>query len=491
MLEDARSQQRKAPGKAPAAEDQQAEQEHDRQQQFRRLVMQRRIHRKKDPAKSDKELMVPDLSEGKGSTADKNTPVPGDKGILSAETTTQIDGKDAKLAAGTVVEVIGGAGDHLRVKVFSGHEGKQAKINVSSFKAEPGVVLGDDKKERDDVYQEYSAPLWDPKAGPTAADVRQGFIGDCYLMAAMTAIVARDPGAIKRLFSPQTPNQKSYTVTLHERQGKGWATRSVTVDTQLPSIKDKDHAPAYANNDKGKSGALWPALLEKAYAVFSGGILQGSYADIGDGGDPSNAMSTLTGVASEKSSVPKDEKTIIADFERMQKEGKAIVCSTLGEVQTTQKKIFKRSGPLFTAHLITNEGLDCEVVESSVKIDGTASKKPFSASDDGKGKIVGASIEKGTVDYNKPQNFASLQFKKGQEPDAPENIDIAYKFRGQLNDSINLHANHAYAFERVDGGKIFLKNPWGFSDPKRGLTAAEFKQYFQTINTNEVKPAGK
>src|SRR5262249_34338769 len=140
----------------------------------------------------------------------------------------------------------------------------------------------------------------------------------------------------------------------------------------------------------------------------------------------------------------------------------------------------------YTAHLTTHEGLDCTVMPSTVRVDDKASKKPFTASDDGKGTISGPPVAKGSVDYYESQNVA-LEFKQGSEPDAPENLDITYRFRGNLNNSIRVYAHHAYVFDKVESGKIFLKNPWGVKDPTRGISAAEFKSYFTGIDSNEVK----
>jgi hypothetical protein len=112
-------------------------------------------------------------------------------------------------------------------------------------------------------------------------DVHQGYIGDCFLMAAMGAVVARNPIAIKSRFSPQTPNARSYRVGLFVR-GAGGTFEEVafTVDTKLPTQKDAPRAPAYANLNHGDA-PLWPALLEKAYATMIGG-----YAKTGEGATP-------------------------------------------------------------------------------------------------------------------------------------------------------------------------------------------------------------
>ena len=64
---------------------------------------------------------------------------------------------------------------------------------------------------------------------------------------------------------------------------------TITVDDNLPvsKTKDGDFKTIYAHI--GRDNSIWAAIIEKAYAKFSG-----NYARI-EGGEPTDAISTLTG----------------------------------------------------------------------------------------------------------------------------------------------------------------------------------------------------
>jgi hypothetical protein len=435
---------------------------------------------------SDKDaLMAPADLESDGVSGHAG-PIPGDTGILSGEVTLKLGGKDAKLTSGTVVEVIGGAGARLRVKVFSGHKGDEAQIDSALFKSEPGVAKQHDQ-ERDDVYQEYQGKLWND-GGPKIDDVKQGYIGDCYLMAGIGAVCLNNPGAIKHAFKSQEPNQKSYTVTLFKSTKEGLKPVDITVDTMLPSLKGQDHQFAYANLGKdAKTSPLWPALLEKAYTQVLADVAEDpTYARIGDGGASSRVMETITGVESDRKALP-PEASILEKLRGYEKAKTAVTCSSIGQLGTTLQKVFREHKGAYSATLTTQEGLKCELVPGSLQITDSTSKKPMSARDDGKGKIVGATLQSGTVDYYDTQKV-ELGFKKDQQPDKPQNLDASYQFRGQLKDSLNIHANHEYTFVRVEGDRIILRNPWGNEHPAP-LTVEQFNTYFQTLQTNQAPKA--
>lgn len=102
-------------------------------------------------------------------------------------------------------------------------------------------------------------PLFGPTGVPSPDDVRQGALGDCFLMAAMAAIAQQDPSAIRRMITDH--GNGTYTVHL--------ASGDVTVDDQLPMVFDDSPGPAYAH--PAPAGALWPAIIEKAVALAAGG----------------------------------------------------------------------------------------------------------------------------------------------------------------------------------------------------------------------------
>ena len=104
-------------------------------------------------------------------------------------------------------------------------------------------------------------------------DLRQGAIGDCYLIAAMQALAMHDPAALTDLVRPN-PNGM-FTVTF----GDG---AQVVVSADLPTHPDEHLGFARNGNDADGGTELWPMLVEKAVAQRAGGwehIVGGSQSD--------------------------------------------------------------------------------------------------------------------------------------------------------------------------------------------------------------------
>ncbi|HEX3771791.1 MAG TPA: C2 family cysteine protease [Polyangiaceae bacterium] len=123
-------------------------------------------------------------------------------------------------------------------------------------------------------------------------DVRQGHLGDCYLLATLGAMASTDAGRAW-IRSAVTENKDgeghvvSYTVRLYEPQrgrfGADCLPVAVTVDPTLLA----DHAGRRIN---GGQAELWPLVIEKACAQVLGGP-----GALGSGGYPADAMRLLTG----------------------------------------------------------------------------------------------------------------------------------------------------------------------------------------------------
>jgi hypothetical protein len=130
------------------------------------------------------------------------------------------------------------------------------------FGGKGGAQEGGDKAAQP-VTETLEGALWAKDAEgkdlpPSLDDISQGGLNDCYVFAAMAAIVNSNPQRIKDMIKP---SGGSYTITF---AGTGW----FTADSQTVS----------ADFVKGKHGnvtarkALWPLLIEKAYAQEKGGI---------------------------------------------------------------------------------------------------------------------------------------------------------------------------------------------------------------------------
>lgn len=113
--------------------------------------------------------------------------------------------------------------------------------------------------------------------GPSAADLDQGRVGDCYLLAGLGAVAKANPQRIRDMFIENPDGTVTVRFFL---DGKA---EFVTVDRSLPVVDLVDLEPAFAGvghrtDAEGKlvrmavddaRGELWVALAEKAYAQLS------------------------------------------------------------------------------------------------------------------------------------------------------------------------------------------------------------------------------
>jgi Calpain family cysteine protease len=106
-------------------------------------------------------------------------------------------------------------------------------------------------------------PLFGPD-GPQIDDVHQGSLGDCWLMAVLASVADGDPEQIRRMVNDN--GDGTYTVTIDGIE--------ITVDDEFPVYQQG--GPAYATGPGGQPIALWPLVIEKAFAQYAGG----DYADI-------------------------------------------------------------------------------------------------------------------------------------------------------------------------------------------------------------------
>lgn len=101
------------------------------------------------------------------------------------------------------------------------------------------------------TYKLINEPLWVDANGnpvdPDPDDIRQGGLGDCWLLAGLGSVVQADPEAIKRLIDDNGDG----TYTVHFRD------RDVTVD-------------GWVSTDNSQN-AFWVKIVEKAYAQYAGG----------------------------------------------------------------------------------------------------------------------------------------------------------------------------------------------------------------------------
>lgn len=171
------------------------------------------------------------------------------------------------------------------------------------------LAKSDDRHQTFD-YQTVAGNLYANAAGPNAADIDQGGVGDCYFMAALGAIARKDPQRIRDMFTDN--GDGTYTVRFFHGDQKEY----VTVDKMLP-VNEYGYF-VFANDSSAKdftdsSNVLWAALAEKAYAQINesgwierdgtnsyngfGGAINAddNYAGI-NGGTSDTAMRQIAGV---------------------------------------------------------------------------------------------------------------------------------------------------------------------------------------------------
>jgi hypothetical protein len=131
------------------------------------------------------------------------------------------------------------------------------------------------------------------RGGPSARDINQDDIGDCYFVATLGAVANQNPQAIRDAIS-YNPRTQSFNVTLHQNG------RPVTVNvTQADLNYNVARNGGSSVDNTGRDGPVWPAVMETAYAKLldsnhADGLKQG-FDRLDEGGKARNAMEVVTG----------------------------------------------------------------------------------------------------------------------------------------------------------------------------------------------------
>jgi hypothetical protein len=123
--------------------------------------------------------------------------------------------------------------------------------------------FGLDRPTAAGAYRQIAGTLF--VGGATYADIKQGYLGDCYFMASLAETALKNPTAITNMFVVN--GDGTYTVRFYNN-GKA---EYVTVDSYLPTTGGGG-ALIYANMGASYSNAgneLWSALAEKAYVQIN------------------------------------------------------------------------------------------------------------------------------------------------------------------------------------------------------------------------------
>jgi hypothetical protein len=302
----------------------------------------------------------------------------------------------------------------------------------------------------------------------------------------MGAVARAAPDAIKALIAP---DGSSYRVTLYVTAADGThAPRTVTIDAALPTSASDAHTltPAYAGNFQNFAGgkaALWPSLLEKAWAAMH----RGGYAFLGRGGQSQVALEALTGVDShnEGDLLGKPPKALLARVQELLAGGAALTCGTLSGLPLAGQRGFVGPGPgpgAFKATLPDPKGDPAQIVPSTLTIHDVKGKaRPVH--DDGATKLRGPGLAAGSVAYR--GGAVELTWDRSAGPDAAGDLSADYEWTGLIAPDLHLYGDHEYIVEGVEGDGLRLGNPWGIEQPKL-VPAARMKDLFDELGWNPV-----
>jgi hypothetical protein len=170
--------------------------------------------------------------------------------------------------------------------------------------------LGTDHPATSYTYQTAAGALF--QNGVSYTDVVQGNLGDCYFMASLASVAARNADAIRNMFIDN--GDGTWTV----RFFNGTTADYVTVDRSLPINSSGQWVYASTGHAASSTGnELWVALAEKAYAQIdeAGWIGQdnsNSYAGIA-GGFINAALTQITARGAQLVSLTSGDRTAMVN----------------------------------------------------------------------------------------------------------------------------------------------------------------------------------
>ena len=139
----------------------------------------------------------------------------------------------------------------------------------------------------DVVFRTHDGVLFGATPKPT--DARQGIIGDCYYLSALSALARSQPERLRAML--RAAGDGTYVARFHRHVDGGWLPEEIAIDGAVP-VRARDGHPIYARSQSLEDGRaeLWPLLAEKAYAAWKGG-----YDVMGEGGLVERTLEELTG----------------------------------------------------------------------------------------------------------------------------------------------------------------------------------------------------
>ncbi|MFT7621148.1 MAG: hypothetical protein ACI9WU_000309 [Myxococcota bacterium] len=204
----------------------------------------------------------------------------------------------------------------------------------------PDPVTVHDGKKHEAQYKDVGDDLFNGK--PKLEDVQQGYLADCFLVAAMGAVAKQRPDIIQRMFVDH--GDGTVTVTLHTMKS-GWLVPFGTAGSTEHNIRVKKDLPVNGSASKptyakGKDGQLWPGLLEKAYVHLKA---KGEYQGVNKGGHTTDALETITGSKARSfKSVGKTDEALLIELTKALADKKPVASGSFSKNDIKTNETLKK-----------------------------------------------------------------------------------------------------------------------------------------------------
>ena len=317
--------------------------------------------------------------------------------------------------------------------------------------------------------------FWEDPRQVNSDDIHQGGLGDCFLLASLAAVASKEPQVLRKMIKQQ---QGSLAVWIQFFDGEPAKPVMVgPVDEQFAVYKpgtkagDKDLGgqPLFAA-PAGAQGAIWPLLIEKAYAIK---FKDGSFAELNQGGKAPDAMTHITGQPTHRHFLdPKesdyDGPVAFQDLVTWDSNSQPIVMDTKAPPEEWNP----------TSHKWESAGCPSDHPEAPK---GGAPATPASAP-------VSAPVPAGApAPAPTTDSVCTDPLYVGQVACLPGSVDPVCAAPGKI---VKLEMRHSYWVQKIDAGAqtVTLANPWGSNQPTVTLPWTRLQKSLHYANVNEKSP---